>query len=78
MLPPRRGVGLAVSGIGALLAGVAVEGLTVGSDHTCVLLDDGSVKVSPPRREIDAAPANTRVPGIYLVYSNSSEWVVIS
>ena len=51
MLPPDLGVGgLVLSGVVALLAGVAVEGLAVGSDHTCVLLDDGSVKVSKPNR----------------------------
>lgn len=44
MLLPRRGVGLALSGI-ATLGGVAVDGLAVGSGHTCVVLDDGSVKV---------------------------------
>lgn len=49
MLLPRRGVGLALSGI-ATLGGVAVDGLAVGSDHTCVVLDDGSVKVSKGMR----------------------------
>lgn len=32
------------------LAGLGVaDGLAVGSDHACVLLDDGSVKVRKPR-----------------------------
>ena len=45
MLLPCGGVGLALSGI-ATLGAIAVDGLAVGSHHTCVLLDDGSVKVS--------------------------------